>query len=104
MEPITKRINDTRIAAGFSYTQMQLWLKAAYSSVYCWCTGKVIPEDYKIKQITERLDWLDEAITNKELPLPLALNQKDKKTKILELLDQYERAAVTVPGGARTVS
>jgi len=89
MNELTKRIDATRLAAGFSITNMQQWLGAAYSSVYSWCKGTIIPEDYKTEQIEERLNWLDNAIQEKQLPLPLSVGPKEKKRLITALRDQY---------------
>jgi hypothetical protein len=103
MSELTERIDRTRVAAGFSYTSMYQWMGAAYSSVYGWCKGLVEPEAYKVKQIVERLDWLDEALRLNELPFPLSYRPKEKRAALAILRDRYERRSRELSASTRAV-
>lgn len=91
MNALTERIDKTRIAAGFTIRDISRFMNVPYPTARCWCRQEMVPQDYSIKLIEERLGWLDHALSQEELPVPLGARPSDRKKLVETLRSNYER-------------
>lgn len=88
------RIDQTRLNAGFSISDMSRWLGAPVGTVRTWCRGERYPKDHKRLQIEERLGWLSDILLGShDLPIPLTCTQSQRISYIATLRARYEQRA-----------
>jgi ribosome-binding protein aMBF1 (putative translation factor) len=90
MSSLTERIDSTRLAAGMSIQDVARFLNVPYPTARCWCRHETEPADHSIRLIEERLGWLDHALSQEKLPVPLGHRPAERKKLIETLRSSYE--------------
>lgn len=91
MSALTERIDSTRQRAGMSVQDIARFLNVPYPTARCWCRQEMEPQDYSIRLIEERLGWLDHALSQEKLPVPLGARPTERKRLIETLRSHYEQ-------------
>ena len=87
---LKRQLKSACAAAGFTQTEMALWLQYDYRTVQLWLTDKTSPLPRKHKHIKERLNLLKAALTafNGELPVPSTVGQYQRRAFVQGLRDR----------------
>ena len=94
MTPLIQRMDAIRLAAGFSIADLRRWLGLPWETVYAWIKGTNNPMDHSVRQIEERLGWLEEELKASDyFPVPLSIRFRERPTYVQTKLASYEARA-----------
>ncbi len=92
MNRFAVRLEAKRLAAGLSIKDLSLWLCAPYATTHAWTTDSRQPHKHTMVRLEKRLGWLEDAITNRQLPMLYSAKARARKGALRNLLADYERA------------
>lgn len=95
MSTLAKRMEKTRLTAGFNVSDLARWFGVPQSTAFTWCRGMRTPKPHSVPEIEKRLTWLDHECKKKrgKLPIPLALRQHERAAYVETLRASYEQRA-----------